>query len=98
MLWWKLKHSYGLASVMMPLGHDTGDPRVFFRQPVPVPVNTVPIWVRVRVPPRVGVGHHGFVGFAAGFCSILHFLYIIILTIIQNPSTHVWSEGGGSVA
>src|ERR1700733_12084218 len=25
------------------LGHDTGDPCVFFRQPIPVPVNIVPI-------------------------------------------------------
>jgi hypothetical protein len=75
------------------VGHDTGDPQVFFHQPIPAPMNTVPIWVRVWVPPQVCVGHHGFVGFAAGFCSILCFLYIIkyinnklsTLTIIQTP-------------
>src|SRR3984885_2630652 len=33
------------------LGHDTGHPRVFFWQPVPVPVNTVParVWLMFAV-------------------------------------------------
>ena len=35
------------------IGRDTGNPRVFFGQPIPAPANTVPVRVRVRLPPRV---------------------------------------------
>ena len=35
------------------VGRDTGDPRVFFCQPIPTPANTVPIRVGVWLPPWV---------------------------------------------
>ena len=42
-----------LVHVPGSLGRDTGDPRVFFCQPIPAPTNTVPIRVGVWLPPWV---------------------------------------------
>jgi hypothetical protein len=52
----------GFGRVPPAIGHDMGHPQVFFCQPVPAPVNTVPLWVRVWLPPWVSAGHHGFYG------------------------------------
>ena len=68
--WHKRKQEKGQEGVeqkeqqlMMYLRHDTGNPRVYFIVPVPVPVNTVPLRVRVRCLSRVRGGYpkiHGF--------------------------------------
>jgi hypothetical protein len=52
------------------LGHDTGHPRVFFWQPVPIPVNTIPARVRVQFYDscsQVPVVCHRFPWFVMGF-------------------------------
>jgi hypothetical protein len=44
------------------LGCDTGDPWVFFCQPVPASMNTVPVRVQVWLPPWVHAGHRNLCG------------------------------------
>jgi len=45
---------------MLHVGCDTGNPRVYFFIPVPVPANTVPARVGVRCLSRVSTGHRGY--------------------------------------
>src|ERR1700733_7317285 len=44
--------------------------------------------------PTGGCGSPWICGVCRGFLQYTTFLYIIRLTIVQTPSTHVWSEGG----
>jgi hypothetical protein len=46
--------------LLYPVGHDTGNPWVYFIVPIPVPMNTVPIWVGVWCLLWVSMDHHGY--------------------------------------
>jgi hypothetical protein len=76
------------------LGYDTGNPRVCFAVPAPIPVNAVPLW------------YHGVMGFTTGlvghrgcyvvFAIVVLQMYIIIYnTNKKPPCSRLQRERGG---
>ena len=72
-----------------------GWPSGFFCQPVPAPMNTIPVWVRVWLPPWVCAVHCGFLQHTI-FLYILKYIKYKLSTkfTIITSSTCVWSKGG----
>jgi len=60
------------------LGHDRGYPCVFFSQPLPVPVNTVPLWVWVPVLLQVAMGGPVLLWVLNNILFILYIIYFVL--------------------
>jgi hypothetical protein len=73
------------------LGYDTGNPQVYFVVPTPIPVNTVPLWVRVWCLPQCCVGHHGCYWV---FAIVVLQMYIIIYNTNENLLAFTARKGG----
>ena len=65
-------------SVKLSLGRDRGYPCVFFSQPLPVPVNTVPLRVWVPVLLWVSTGFPVLLWILNNILFILYIIYFVI--------------------